>query len=485
MNDTPDARRWRILELCERAIDGCLTPDEQSFLDKTLREDADMRTLFAKALHQHAELSFDAGLVKQLAEDKIVPMPVRTPTKVRSVKPAMAALIAIAAMVMTLISVRFVFPQSGTKLKSVASVTKSSQCKWAGSTLPTAEGSRVGIGTLELVEGLATLKFDSGAEVVMEAPATVEIISAMSCRLVRGTLVAEVPPSAKGFLVDTKDAKVIDYGTRFGVSTGEDGKYMVQVLEGHVEVNEKADNGKKQLYRGDRVDRGWTKSRLNPASQEPEPSRWQPNTILNAGDGWQAISTAFGRGKDSYIQSGSKPHNYGRDPFFRVKHSDLQADLNRKGYVCFDISKFKGRPIEDAEFMLAIEPSDLGFATLVPDSTFAVYGLTDESQDDWEEDGLTWQTAPAHDPGQATHHLPQADKVKLLGHFQIPQGMNRGTRTIRGQALTEFLNADTNGLITLIVCRETDETARGGLVHAFATKESGNNTPPMLRVKMK
>ena len=45
-------------------------------------------------------------------------------------------------------------------------------------------------------------------------------------------LVADVPPSAKGFTVDTPDAKVVDYGTRFGVSTGEDGKYHVQVLEG-------------------------------------------------------------------------------------------------------------------------------------------------------------------------------------------------------------------------------------------------------------
>jgi ferric-dicitrate binding protein FerR (iron transport regulator) len=481
MSDSPDARRWRILELCERAIDGCLTAEEKTFLDQTLREDAELRVLFAKALHQHAELCFDPSLVKHLADDVIVAMP--APRRSWSVKPAMTALIAFAVMVMTLVGVGIFYSQSG--VKTVASVTRSSQCKWAGSTLPTAEGSRVGIGTLELVEGLATLKFDSGAEVVMEAPATVEIMNAMACRLVRGTLVAEVPPSAKGFLVDTKDAKVIDYGTRFGVSTGEDGKYMVQVLEGHVEVNEKAAKESKQLYRGDRVDRGWTQSRVNPTSQEREPSRWQPDTIFNAGDGWQAISTAFGRGKDSYIQSSAKAHDFGHDPYFRVKRSDLQTDLNRKGYVCFDVSKFKGRTIEDAEFMLAIEPSDLGFATLVPDSSFAIYGLTDEAQDGWEEDALNWQSAPAHDPAQAERHLPLADKAKLLGHFQIPQGMNRGTRSIRSQALTDFLNADQNGLITLIICRETDETARGGLVHAFATKESGNNTPPMLRVKMR
>jgi hypothetical protein len=50
--------------------------------------------------------------------------------------------------------------------------------------------------------------------------------------------------------------------------------------------------------------------------------------------------------------------------------------------------------------------------------------------------------------------------------------------------LRDFLNADTNGIVTFIVCRETDETQRSGLVHAFATKENGGkNAPPLLRVK--
>ena len=360
---------------------------------------------------------------------------------------------------------------------------KATQARWAGSTLPTAEGSQVGTGTLELTEGLATLHFESGAEVVMEAPATLEILDPMNCRLRRGTLVAHVPPEAKGFTVDTPQAKVVDFGTRFGVSAADDGKYTVQVLEGLVEVDHKGDNEVKKLHAGQSVDRGLLKSKLNPLSQEREPNRWQPAAIRDEGDGWQVLSTAYGRGKDSYIQSSSKEHNFGHDPFFRVKRTSLQPDLNRKGYVCFDITKFKGQKIEQAEFVLSIEPSDLGFATLVPDSTFAVYGLTDESEDDWDENGLTWHHAPAHDEHQPEKHLPVPSKTKLLGHFEIAQGVNRGTCTLRGPALVDFLRSDTNGLVTFIICRETDETAKNGLVHAFATKESGNNTPPLLRIK--
>jgi hypothetical protein len=340
---------------------------------------------------------------------------------------------------------------------------------------------------LDLIEGLAVLRFDSGVELVLEAPATVEVLDAMNCKLRRGTLVAEVPPQAKGFSIDTKDAKVIDWGTKFGVSADDDGKYMVRVIEGLVEVEDKNSSGSQKLEKGQGVDRGWTRSQLQPAVGDmPEPSRWQPATVMDAGDGWQAITTAFGRGRDSYIQSGSKlTPEFGKHPFVRVKWTTRKPELNRKGYLAFDLSQFTGRQIEDAELVLTIEPSELGFASFVPDSTFAVYGVIDEKEDTWAEGDLSWQNAPAHDPSQAAFNMPVASKVKLLGKFEIAQGINRGTRQLRGKALADFLASDTNQIATIILCRETDETADSGLVHAFATKENGTRSAPVLRVKLK
>lgn len=474
-----DREKWHLLELAERSLDGHLDESERSELNTILRDSAEARELYARALHQHAELSFDDRLTRDLTQP-VPAAPVRsgflvTPRVFRLA--AILALLAIAAAAWMLSTPR------GSTEKTIATVIKARQCKWAGSTLPTAEGSRVTAGTLELVEGIATVRFDSGAEVVMEAPATLELTHAMACKLVRGTLVADVPPSAIGFTVDTPDAKVVDYGTRFGVSTGEDGKYHVQVLEGLVEVSPKSTQEPKMLRAGDSVDTGLRKSQLHPQTNEQEPNRWQPTSILDAGGGWQIVSTAFGRGKDTYIQSNPRSKNFGRDPFFRVKHSSHAPELNRKSYAGFDISRFPSATIEDAELVLSIEPSDLGFATLVPDSTFAIYGLIDESEDEWQESVITWNEAPAHDPAQSARHLPAPSKSVLLGRFQIEQGVSRGTRTLSGQALRDFLKQDTNGLVTFIICRETDETTRDGLVHAFATKESGSNTPPLLRVK--
>jgi len=477
MKSKPLHQHLDFLERCERARDGKLTPEEEAALDLELRGDAELRRLFAQSSHLDAEFRHDPRLLQDLSSNATTGFADRSKIIVWS------TLAAAACVLLTLFSTRIF--ESDPAPVTVATLVKASRCKWAGSTLPTAEGSRVTAGTLELLEGLATLRFDSGAEVVLEAPASVEIIDPMNCRLISGTLVADVPHDAIGFTVDTKDAKVVDLGTRFGVSTGEDGKYMVHVIDGLVEVNHKGESEIKRVTTGQNLDRGLLREKLNPQVSQDEPNRWHPDVIINDEQGWQIVSTAYGRGKDSFVQATSRSKDFGSEVFMRVKNTSIQADLIRKAYVTFDLEKFKPGGFENAEFTLSIEPSDLGFATLVPDSTFSVYGLLDEEGDLWDEHGLTWENAPARQNNPASLHLPDASQAVLLGSFVIPQGVNRGTRSISGKTLADFLNMDSNGLATLIICRETDETSRTGLVHAFSTKENRNNTPPLLRVKMR
>ncbi|HVJ46215.1 MAG TPA: DNRLRE domain-containing protein, partial [Luteolibacter sp.] len=275
-------------------------------------------------------------------------------------------------------------------------------------------------------------------------------------------------------------------GTRFGVSADDDGKYLVHVIEGLVEVGHKGEAGMKKVTPEKALDRGLLKKKLNPQStDDDETNRWQPDVIVSDNQGWQTISTNYGRGRDAFIQSSKVDKNHGAEPFMRVKNTTFQVDLVRKGYTAFDLGKFDLPKIEDAELSLNIEPSDLGFATLVPDSSFRVYGLLDEPGDSWEELGITWQNAPAMHADEANKHLPDESKVVLIGTFEIPQGTSRGSRTIGGRALVDFLKTDTNGIVTFIICRDTDETAKNGFVHAFATRENRGNTPPLLRVKLK
>ncbi len=476
MNHAPQAIRARFLLLCEQSRDTPLSQEETEEMNNLLASHPDLVTLMAESLLIDAELRRDPRLLDEM---KLTPAKREAP---RNIIP-MVALAAAACVFLGLFLFQTARRPGATAPAGVAVLSKSTNCKWASSTLPTAEGSHVPAGKLELVEGLATILFDSGAEISLEAPATLEILDKMNARLVSGTLVADVPPSAIGFTIDTKDAKVVDLGTRFGLSTDEDGKYLVQVLEGLVEVGHKGEKGVVQVTEGKSLDRGLLGKKKKPEVAIGEPSRWQPDSTSAQADGWQVIPTSFGEGKDTFVTSEKNASSSGTSPFFRVKFTSIQPNLVRVGYLAFDVSGMDLTSVSDAELVLNIEPSDLGFASLVPDSEFTVYGLTDESGDGWNEKSMKWEVAPALDPTINNKKSPDPENAVPLGKFTIERGIQRGSRGIGGSALADFIRNDSNGIVTLMVFRDTDETARAGLVHAFTSKENATNPPPILRVK--
>jgi hypothetical protein len=470
---------WQWLELWERARDHALNEEELRRLNDALRDNAAVRTLIAQAATLDAEIR-----IMPPVDGQTHTHPSQSTKAAPPVSKISRILLPIAAAIVSAGAVWLLVQDPA----PVATLTKANACKWGNSALPTLEGSSLQPGTLELLDGIATLKFASGAEVALEAPVTLEVISAMECRVKKGTVVAEVPEQAKGFTIHTADTKVVDYGTRFGVSAGEDGKVLVHVIDGLVEVERKGVPGVTELRDGQRVDYGgFTQRAVNPddsPESQPESGRWLPGPINDLGDGCQILTTGFGRGKDSWIQSSASHKVTGRESYLRIKHTSLVENLDRKAYVAFDLNRFTGKHIAEAEFTLHVEPSDLGFASLVPDAIFSVYGLTDESQDAWSEKDLTWANAPAHSAAPEHRIAAVASQSVKLGQFIVPQGTTRGAFTLKGEALAEFLRTDTNGLVTLIIIRETDETARNGLAHAFASKENTRNTAPLLKLRL-
>ncbi len=475
---SPDDK-WRLLEQWERLRAGEADAAEAATLNDRLRSDPAARDWLARAVVLESALRFDAETLLS-GKPAAAPSPTTPLTHWRGgLRWSHAAAAAVAVLLSS--AVWFTLQRQPV----AATLVKAQSCKWGNSALPTLEGSSLPPGTLDLVEGMATLRFESGAEVVMEAPVSLEILSPMEARVHRGTVVADVPPEAKGFTIQAPETTIVDYGTRFGVSAGDDGKCLVHVLDGLVEVNRQGDSEVKALRGGERLDYGGlTRDMVNPDAERPqsEPGRWLPAAdMADLGDGWQMLTTAFGRGKDSWIQSGSHRVS-GRETFLRVKHTTLSDSLERKTYLAFDLSKIQDR-IEEAELVLHLEPSDLGYASLVPDAVFSVHGLTAENEDDWPEDSLSWKSAPAHSLDAAHHSLPDPARAIPLGSFTVAQGRQTGAFTLTGPALAEFLRSDSNGLVTLILCRETDELARNGLAHAFASKENSRNAPPMLRLR--
>ena len=89
---------------------------------------------------------------------------------------------------------------------------------------------------LKLTAGLAEITFDSGARVILEGPADLELVSTDSAHLHSGRLVGRVPPEASGFAVKTPSTTVVDIGTEFGLQVAQSGTAEVIVFEGEVDV---------------------------------------------------------------------------------------------------------------------------------------------------------------------------------------------------------------------------------------------------------
>lgn len=449
-------------ERIERAIEGLLSPEELAALKSDVVRDPELRAAYVDRVWLDSTLRAERETLVGLLEEE--------PEKVIRRWPV-AVWAAAAAACVTLITV-VALGKNTIFRRPVATLVQAENCKWAGSDLPTAVNSKLGTGTLALVEGIATLKFKNGAMVMIEAPTKLEILSAMHCRLIEGSLTAEVPEPAHGFTIDTPDMKVVDLGTRFGVTTGSVGNSQVRVFEGEVEIGGLAGGQPKRLKTG----KGLNVASGNiPAGQEP--NRGQQ---MQQSDGWTAIPTSFGRGKDAFSRRGDGSGQTGAQPLIMVKHTDLAASWKneRRAFFTFDVSQIATGKIAEVQLLLDPEPSGFGFSALVPDSRFALYGITDEALDEWNEKGVLWDSSPA-----CTDEGPVPAHTRKLAEFWLPRGGSGEPLTVRGDALAEFVRQDTNGLVSFILVRETGESDPSGLVHAFASKEHPSARPPTLRVK--
>jgi hypothetical protein len=104
-------------------------------------------------------------------------------------------------------------------------------------------------GWLRLKSGLVQIVFYSGARVVIEGPAELQLISPGEIACSGGQLIAEVPPQAKGFRVNTPQMNVTDLGTVFGVEV-KGRQTELHVFKGSVEFQSTTGLAKQSLLEG-------------------------------------------------------------------------------------------------------------------------------------------------------------------------------------------------------------------------------------------
>lgn len=230
-------------DLIQRHMAGLLTDDEAAALQTSLKADTDLRRLYLHYMNLDVALEAQAG-----SRDRVIdllraaPLPENKPAvRWHSWRPLTAA----AALVLffggwVIGSSTRKAPPISEKLEAVddgvALLTQVVDANWRGTHQPRA-GNILPAGRLQLTSGLAQLEFYSGAQVILEGPADLELISANRAVCRSGRIRAWVPPQARGFQVMSPEFELIDLGTEFGMDVGGNAGSKVEVFDGEVELH--------------------------------------------------------------------------------------------------------------------------------------------------------------------------------------------------------------------------------------------------------
>ena len=485
-----------FFELLEAALEQRLTDDQASELERILLLHEDARQLFIEYTHQAASLHWKSGGEsyappdsRNVADSESAPAPTPFSTDEDSVTSyrtlwgsaktwLVGSVVAVLLITAVLRTSRQQHSADDT-VRPFAVLASAKGCRWDGCTLPTVEGSQLGTGRLRLSEGLVQLSFTNGAELTLQGPADLELVSAKRCVMHHGMAVGHMPETAHGFTVETPLATLVDQGTDFGVSVNSAGETEVEVFEGEVDVRHDKSGSQRTLKTGQR-------SRLEQTSFVDTAASWQEHTTrlnhtrsrsaINDHHQLHTITTATGRGRDGYVVSGINKKNL-NDGIILVKRS-MADKHHRVAYLGFDLSDVPQEHIISAELTLTILPSGFGFGADLPDAVFSIYGITNDDLDSWTEQTLGWDNAPAIN--NVADIL--TEDVRHLGTFTVPQGVSSGHVTLQTPELTVFLENEANQFATLMLVRETKSTPLGSLVHAFASRRHPTAAPPTLRL---
>ncbi len=87
-----------------------------------------------------------------------------------------------------------------------------------------------------LTDGMIEVLFPDGAQAIIESPAIFRVINDACLAMDSGNCSVYAPDGAEGFRVETPTSRIVDRGTRFVVSVGENAATEVRVVEGAADV---------------------------------------------------------------------------------------------------------------------------------------------------------------------------------------------------------------------------------------------------------
>lgn len=240
--------REELFALLGALANGAIAPADHRRLEEILSQDPEARKLYFDYLDVHFGLH-DWQLRDEAAEPLSalrrhldgLPGPVEAPGHQAWVGYVLVAAAAVCASFLLQTLWRSWRPAQGSEAPRdyVATLVSTADCVWDVGDPPRREGSRLAPGEFRLLAGVVEIRFDSGAQLVIEGPAVLRIESASAASLVRGKVVLKSDETAEAFVLQTPTSTLIDRGTEYAVAVGPAGE-EVHVFDGAVERKPKA-----------------------------------------------------------------------------------------------------------------------------------------------------------------------------------------------------------------------------------------------------
>jgi len=453
----------RLSQLIDCWRDDDLSEDQAEELNQLLRESKEARRTFSAEARLHGLLH---SVAAEDAIQRVTDIPAATlQNGSRGLRvnwrPAWLMLAsAIVASMIVALGIQWWHWSSGPL--SVATLESSENAAWV-SELPTTQGSELAPGLLSLKTGVATVRFHSGAKVVVEAPAQLQLISPMRGRLLSGAAVIDVPEPAIGFVIETPGGYAVDYGTRFAVRVDQEEKQSnFEIIEGEIAVHHAKSGDEVRLTGQNKAAMVSERSLvIMDLEQEVEVAKPSAN-VIRIGTNGRAGSA---------MRRDEKRHKFIKPEYLSVKHTG-SGKWDHRSFFAFDVSAVNLDQVASARLRLNLVPSTRGFASRLPAiNLFGVYGMTNRKKDGWKTGGA-WDESPG-----------PSDGVRL-GAFEVPRSQQRGSFVLQNVELLNFIKANRDRPITLILVRETTqiEGVGPGLTHLFASGSHPEAVGPMLEL---
>jgi ferric-dicitrate binding protein FerR (iron transport regulator) len=226
-------------EWMRQYAEGTASSEITAKLEQALREDAAFRRLFLEYLNVDLALSNRAAYLEPAPEATVAPLRRRPWRAIRtwaSVAAAAALLVGVSAWWLNRQPQRANDGGIAKVLDPYLAIVvdQSPEARWSGTHAPQGIGQALGRDRCRLESGKATLQLDNGVELLLQAPAELQLHSVDHGRLYHGRLSARVPDKATGFRMDVAGLNVVDLGTEFSLAVDGSGQPKVHVFKGKV-----------------------------------------------------------------------------------------------------------------------------------------------------------------------------------------------------------------------------------------------------------